>query len=149
MIAVACNYSGYKLKKEILQYLDEHQIPYEDFGTDRVEEILDDPDAVKEACISIQNKKCDLGILISGSGFGMAMIDNKFRGLRSVDCFNEDGAKRAKAHYNANVLAIPSEFVNLDTAINIIRAWLGTEVLGGRYKERMEVINEIERENMK
>lgn len=149
MIAVACNYSGYKLKKEILQYLDEHQIPYEDFGTDRVEEILDDPDAVKEACISIQNKKCDLGILISGSGFGMAMIANKFRGLRSVDCFNEDGAKRAKAHYNANVLAIPSEFVNLDTAINIIRAWLGTEVLGGRYKERMEVINEIERENMK
>ena len=71
------------------------------------------------------------------------------KGIRSVDCFNEDGAKRAKAHYNANVLAIPAEFVNLDTAINIIRAWLGTEVLGGRYKERIDVIKDIEKENMK
>ena len=61
----------------------------------------------------------------------------------------ENGAKRAKAHYNANVLAIPAEFVSLDTAINIIRGWLGTDVLGGRYQERMEVIKEIEKENMK
>ena len=68
--------------------------------------------------VNHQNKKCDLGILISGSGFGMAMIANKFRGLRSVDCFNEDGAKRAKAHYNANVLAIKAR--NEDT-INKLR----------------------------
>ena len=79
----------------------------------------------------------------------MAMIANKFKGIRSVDCFNSDGAKRAKAHYNANVLAIPAEFVTLDEAINIIRGWLGTEVLGGRYQERMEIIEEIEKDNMK
>lgn len=148
MIAIACNCSGYKLKEEILKYLDEKEIRYEDFGT-YDEKTLDDPEAVKEACKSIQNKKCDLGILISGSGFGMAMIANKFKGIRSVDCFNEEGAKRAKAHYNANVLAIPAEFVNLDLAINIIRGWLGTEVLGGRYKERLEAIEEIEKKNMK
>jgi len=148
MIAIACNCSGYKLKEEILKYLDEKDIRYEDFGTFD-EETLDDPEAVQDACRSIQNKKCDVGILISGSGFGMAMIANKFKGIRSVDCFNEDGAKRAKAHYNANVLALPAEFINLDTAINIIRAWLGTEVLGGRYKERIEVIEEIEKQNMR
>jgi len=148
MIAIACNCSGYKLKEEILKYLDEKDIEYKDFGTfDK--ETLDDPEAVQEACISIQNKKCDIGILISGSGFGMAMIANKFKGIRSVDCFNEDGARRAKAHYNANVLAIPAEFVNLDTAINIIRAWIGTDVLGGRYQERIDVIQEIENKNMK
>lgn len=148
MIAIACNCSGYKLKEEIKKYLDEKEIEYMDFGT-YDEETLDDPEAVKEACKCIQNKKCFSGILVSGSGFGMAMLANKFKGIRSVDCFNEDGAKRAKAHYNANVLAIPSEFVNLDTAINIIRSWIGTEVLGGRYKERIEVIEEIEKENMK
>lgn len=148
MIAVACNCSGYKLKEEILKYLNEKQIEYKDFGTYN-EETLDDPEAIKEACKCIQNKKCKVGIFVSGSGFGMAMIANKFKGIRSVDCFNEDGAKRAKAHYNANVLAIPAEFVNLDTAINIIRAWIGTEVLGGRYKERIDVIEEIEKENMK
>ena len=148
MIAIACNCSGYKLKEEILKYLDEKEIKYQDFGTyDEV--TLDDPEAVKEACKCVQNKKCDIGILISGSGFGMAMIANKFKGIRSVDCFNEDGARRAKAHYNANVLAIPAEFVNLDTAINIIRAWLGTDVLGGRYQERIDVIEEIENKNMK
>ena len=79
----------------------------------------------------------------------MAMMANKFKGIRSVDCFNEEGAKRAKAHYNANVLAIPAEFINLDTAINIIRGWMGTEVLGGRYKDRMYEIEDIEKENMK
>lgn len=148
MIAVACNCSGYKLKEEILKYLDEKQIEYKDFGTYN-EETLDDPEAIKEACKCIQAKKCNVGIFVSGSGFGMAMIANKFKGIRSVDCFNGDGAKRAKAHYDANVLAIPAEFVNLDTAINIIRAWIGTEVLGGRYKERIDVIEEIEKENMK
>ena len=148
MIAIACNYSGYKLKEKILEYLKEKDIEYKDFGPFE-EETLDDPEALKEACRCIQNKKCEKGIFISGSGFGMAMIANKFKGIRSVDCFNEDGAKRAKAHYDANVLALPAEFINLDTAINIIRAWLGTEVLGGRYKERIDVVEEIERENMK
>jgi len=148
MIAIACNCSGYKLKEEILKYLDEKDIEYKDFGTFD-EETLDDPEAVQEACKCVQNKKCDIGILISGSGFGMAMIANKFKGIRSVDCFNEDGARRAKAHYNANMLAIPAEFVKLDTAINIIRAWLGTDVLGGRYQERIDVIEEIEKKNMK
>ncbi len=148
MIAIACNCSGYKLKQEVLKYLDEKQIEYKDFGTFN-EEALDAPEELKEACRCIQNKKCDSGIFISGSGFGMAMIANKFKGIRSVDCFNEDGAKRAKAHYNANVLALPAEFINIDTAINIIRGWIGTEVLGGRYKERINVIEEIEKENMK
>lgn len=148
MIAIVCNCSGYKLKKEVLTYLEEKKIDYKDFGTFD-EETLDDPEAIKEACKSIQTKKCDVGIFISGSGFGMAMFANKFKGIRSVDCFNIEGAKRAKAHYNANVLALPAEFVNLDTAINIIRGWLGTEVLGGRYKERIDVIQEIEKENMK
>lgn len=148
MIAIVCNCSGYKLKREVLTYLEEKKIAYKDFGTFD-EETLDDPEAIKEACKSIQTKKCDVGIFISGSGFGMAMFANKFKGIRSVDCFNIEGAKRAKAHYNANVLALPAEFISLDTAINIIRDWLGTEVLGGRYKDRMDVIQEIEKENMK
>lgn len=148
MIAIAGNCGGYKLKKEILKYLDEKQIQYKDFGTFN-EETLDDPEALKEACKYIQNKKCEKGIFISGSGFGMAMFANKFKGIRSVDCFNEEGAKRAKAHYDANVLALPAEFINVATAINIIRVWIGEEVLGGRYAERMDVIEKIEKENMK
>ena len=63
MIAIVCNCSGYKLKKEVLTYLEEKKIDYKDFGTFD-EETLDDPEAIKEACKSIQTKKCDVGIFI-------------------------------------------------------------------------------------
>lgn len=148
MIAIGCNCSGYKLKEETKRYLEENDIQYKDFGT-YSEEILDDPEAVKSVCRSVQKGESECGILISGSGFGMSMIANKYKGLRSVTCFSEDSAKRAKAHYNTNVLSMPADFINVSTAINIIRAWIGTEVLGGRYAERLEAIEEIEKENMK
>ena len=148
MIAIGSDHGGFELKEEIKKYFDEKGIEYKDFGAyskDRV----DYPIIAKQVAKAVQNKDADRGILICRSGYGMAMVANKFKGIRSVDCFNEDGANRAKAHYNANVLAIPAEFVTLDEAINIIRGWLGTEVLGGRYQERMEIIEEIEKENMK
>lgn len=148
MVAIGCNCSGYKLKEETKRYLEESEIPYKDFGTFS-EEILDDPEAVKDVCKAVQKGEAECGILISGSGFGMSMIANKYKGLRSVVCFSEDGARRAKAHYNANVLSMPADFINLPTAIDIIRMWIGTEVLGGRYQMRLEAIEEIEKENMK
>lgn len=148
MVAIGCNCSGYKLKEEAKRYFEENEIEYKDYGTFS-EEILDDPEVIKDVCKSIQNKESDLGILISGSGFGMSMTSNKFKGIRSVTCFNEESAKQAKAHYNVNVLAIPANFVKIPEAIAIIRACLGTEVLGGRYKDRLEVLKEIEKENMK
>lgn len=148
MIAIGCNCSGYKLKEETKRFFEENNIKYKDFGTYK-EEVLDDPEAVKDVCMAVQEGKAECGVLISGSGFGMSMIANKYKGLRSVACFSEESAKRAKAHYNANVIAIPADFVNLSNAINIIRIWLGSEVLGGRYSERLEAICEIEKENMK
>jgi len=148
MIALGCNCSGYKLKEETKRFLEENEIAYKDFGTFS-EEILDDPEAVKAVCRAVQSKEAEGGILISGSGFGMSMIANKYKGLRSVACFSEDSAKRAKAHYNTNVLSMPADFITLLTAIDIIRIWLGSEVLGGRYQDRLAAIEEIEEENMK
>ena len=77
------------------------------------------------------------------------MVANKYKGIRCADCYSEETAKYAKAHSNVNILALPADYINTSKAIAIIRMWLGTEFLGGRYQERLKMIEKIENENMK
>ena len=148
MIAIASDHGGYALKEEIKKYLDETGIEYKDFGCDS-EERTDYPIFAKAACKSIQNKECDKGILVCGTGFGMTMVANKFKGIRCASCWNEEVAKLLKAHNNANVIALPGRFINISQAVVILRSWLGTEFMAGRHTDRLQMIEEIENENMK
>lgn len=148
MIAIASDHGGYALKEEIKKYLDEKGIEYKDFGCDS-EERTDYPIYAKAVCSAIQNKECDRGILVCGTGFGMTMVANKFKGIRCASCWNEEVGKLLKAHNNANVIALPGRFINISTAVTILRAWLGTEFMGGRHTDRLQMIEEIESENMK
>lgn len=148
MIAIASDHGGYALKEEIKKYLDEKEIPYKDFGCNS-QERTDYPIYAKPAVQAIQNKECDRGILICGTGFGMTMVANKFKGIRCASCWNEEVAKLLKAHNNANVIALPGRFINISEAVVILRAWLGTEFMEGRHSERLQMIEEIEKENMK
>ena len=148
MIALGCDHGGYKLKEEIKKYLDEKQIPYKDFGTDS-QERTDYPIFAKAVAKSIQNHECDKGILICTTGIGMTIAANKFKGIRCAVCSEENSAKKAKEHSNINILALSAEDVNISKAVPIIRIWLASEFLEGRYAERLQMIEEIERENMK
>lgn len=148
MIAIGADHGGYKLKEEIKKYLDELEIEYKDFGTDS-EERTDFPIYAKKVAESIVKKECDLGILFCKTGFGMAIVANKFKGIRCAACYNDETAKQAKEHSNINVLAIPADYANLSLAIKMIRNFLGAEFLNGRYAERVQMIEEIEKENMK
>ena len=148
MIAIASDHGGYALKEEIKKYFDEKEIKYKDFGCDS-DERTDYPIFAKSACKAIQNKECDKGILICGTGFGMTMVANKFKGIRCASCWNEDVAKLLKAHNNANVIALPGRFINISQAVIILRAWLGAEFLSVRHTDRLQMIEEIEKENMK
>lgn len=148
MIAIAADHGGYALKEEIKKYLDEKGIEYKDFGCDS-EERTDYPIYAKAVCKAIQNKECDKGILVCGTGFGMTMVANKFKGIRCASCWNEEVGKLLKAHNNANVIALPGRFINISTAVTILRAWLATEFMGGRHTDRLQMIEEIENENMK
>ena len=96
-----------------------------------------------------QSKECDKGILVCGTGFGMSIVANKFKGIRCASCWNEDVAKLLKAHNNANVIALPGRFLKVSQAVVIIRAWLATEFEEGRHSERLQMIADIENENMK
>ena len=148
MIALGCDHGGYTLKEEIKKYFDECGIEYKDFGTNSTER-TDFPIYAKAVSESVQKKECEYGILICTTGVGMTIVANKFKGIRCAECGDEDDSKRAKEHSNINVLALAASKVSISKAIAIIRVWLGTEFLGGRYNERLEMIKEIENENMK
>lgn len=148
MIAIGADHGGYTLKEEIKKYFEECGIEYKDFGTDSIER-TDFPIFAKAVSESIQKKECEYGILICTTGVGMTIVANKFKGIRCAECDDEAFAKKAKEHTNINVLAMPASRVNVSKAIAIIRVWLGTEFLGGRYNERLEMVKEIEKENMK
>jgi len=148
MIAIGCDHGGYKLKEEIKKYLDEKEIEYKDFGT-YSEERTDYPLYAEQVARAVQNKDCDKGILVCGTGFGMTICANKFKGIRCASCWNEEVAKLLKSHNDANIIALPGRFINVSQGVAILRAWLATEFLGGRYEERLRMISEIEDKNMK
>ena len=148
MIAIGSDHGGYKLKEEIKKYLDEKEIEYKDFGA-YSEERTDYPIYAKKVAEAIVNKECDKGILLCKSGCGMAIVANKFKGIRAGLIVNEKEARFAKADDNINVITISGNNTSIAEAVKIIRMWIGTEFKGGRYQERIEMINNIEKENMK
>ena len=125
MIALGSDHGGYKLKEEIKKYLEEVGIDYKDFGTDS-EERTDYPIYAKKVADAIREKECDKGILLCKSGCGMAIVANKFKGIRAGLVINENEAKLAKADDDINVITISGNNTTIEEAIKIIRMWLGT-----------------------
>lgn len=148
MIAIGSDHGGYKLKEEIKKYFDENGIEYRDFGTDS-EERTDYPIYAKKVAQAVQSKECEGGILLCRSGYGMTVVANKFKGIRAASISNEEAAKFAKADDDINVITLGGDYLTINEAICIIRNWLATEFKGGRYAERLEMINDIESQNMK
>lgn len=148
MIAIGSDHGGYKLKEEIKKYFDEKGIEYRDFGTDS-EKRTDYPIYAKKVAQAVQSKECEGGILLCRSGYGMTVVANKFKGIRAASISNEEAAKFAKADDDINVITLGGDYLTINEAICIIRNWLATEFKGGRYAERLEMINDIESQNMK
>lgn len=148
MIAIGSDHGGYQLKEEIKKYLEEVGIEYRDFGT-YSDERTDYPIFGKQVVKAVQDKDFEKGILICGTGFGMTILANKYKGIRCASCWNEEVAKLLKAHNDANIIALPGRFINVSQAVSILRAWLGTEFMAGRHTDRLQMIEEIEKENMK
>ena len=148
MIAIGSDHGGYKLKEEIKRYFDEKNIEYKDFGTYN-EERTDYPIYAKKVAEAIQNKEADRGILICRSGYGMVVAANKFKGIRAASVQDEVSAKFAKSDDDINVITLGADYLTTNEAICIVRNWIAEEFKGGRYKERLDMIEEIEKENMK
>jgi ribose 5-phosphate isomerase B len=144
-IAIGSDHIGYPLKEEIKKYLEELGCTYQDFGARSLER-TDYPLFAKEVTTAITSKQADAGILICGTGVGMAITANKVKGIRAVVCSEPYSAMLSRQHNNTNILALGSRVVGPEIAKMVIKAWLEAEFEGGRHASRLEMISEIEAE---
>ena len=139
-ILIGNDHAGYSLKLSIIKSLEDK---YEFFDKGSYsDESVDYPDYASIIAKEIQSEKGDLGILICGTGNGVCMTANKFKGIRAVICWNKEIAKLAKQHNNANIICIPSRFIKVEEAIKIIETFILEKFEGGRHERRIEKINE-------
>jgi ribose 5-phosphate isomerase B len=143
-IAIAADHAGYRLKEVIKTHLEAAGHEVSDFGTDS-EDPVDYPDYVRPAARSVVEGRNELGIVLGGSGNGEAMAANKVRGIRCAVCWNEDSARLAKEHNNANMIAIGARMVGERVAIDIVDTWLQASFQSGRHLRR---IDKLERERV-
>lgn len=146
MIYIGADHRGYKLKEVLKSYLKELKFDFEDLGASEL--IFDDdyPDyAIKVAKKVAENPKENLGILICGSGVGVDVVANKFKGIRSALVFNAEQARMSRNDDNANVLSLSADFIEENSAKEIVKIWLETPFSWlERYARRLEKVKEIE-----
>lgn len=144
-IALGADHAGYQLKDQIKQHLEQQGISVRDEGTSSAESV-DYPDYARAVAHDVSQQRADLGILVCGSGIGMAITANKVDGIRAANVSSEYEAQMSREHNNANVLALGGRIVSVDEAFRIVDKWLGTQFAGGRHERRVEKIMAIEKE---
>ncbi len=143
MIAIGADHGGYKLKEELKKYFKEE---VKDFGAYNEERGLEEPEVALKVAKAVQNGECESGILICRSGVGMAMAATKVKGVRCGVAYNDEIAVSLKTHNNANIIALGSDYISVDEAINRINLWKNATFLGGIYKERLDIVENYESE---
>jgi len=138
-IIIASDHAGYELK-ENLKKLFSDRFEFEDGGTFS-EESVDYPDFAHPLSEKVAAKEFPFGILICGTGNGMAMCANKHRDIRAGLCWHPDIAKLVRQHNNANILVMPARFISEQTAVEIMEAFFSTDFEGGRHQRRIDKIN--------
>ncbi len=146
MIAVGSDHGGFELKNHILKHLEENGLEYEDFGC-YDENSVDYPDIAERVCRAINNKECENGILICGTGIGICIAANKINGIRAAHCHDVYSAEMTKRHNNANVICLGGRVIGRELAFKIIDTWLNAEFEGGRHAARIEKIHILEKNN--
>ena len=143
MIAIGCDHGGFELKEHIKKHLDEIGEEYKDYGT-YSEESVDYPDCAAPVCEAVLAKEADCGMLFCGTGIGISIAANKYKGIRAALCSDVYSAKMAKQHNNAQIICMGGRVTGPDLACMIADTWLGTEFEGGRHLERVKKIHSIE-----
>ncbi len=126
MIAIGNDHTGYAMKKAIMEFLDEKEIAYQDFGCGDITS-SNYPDYAKAVGNAIQNKECDKGILICGTGIGISITANKMKGIRAALCHDCFSAEATRLHNDANVLALGARVIGIGHALKIVETFLNTE----------------------
>lgn len=142
-ITVGCDHGGFEHKNAILEHLKSRGFEVDDIGIHENKSV-DYPDIATKLCENIISNKSDLGILVCGTGIGMSMAANKFKGIRAAACSDHFSAKYTRLHNNANVLCLGGRVVGIGTAIELVDIFVDTEFEGGRHQIRIDKITNIE-----
>lgn len=138
-IAIGNDHAGVDYKKAIVAFLERKGIEVLNYGTDTSESV-DYPDFGHAVAKALEENKADLGIVICGSGNGIAMTANKHPHIRCAVCWTKELSALARAHNNANVLSIPARFTAIEQAVDIANTFLNTPFEGGRHERRIKKI---------
>ena len=138
-ICISSDHAGFKLKERIKLFLVKNDISTIDLGPNSSVSV-DYPDYAKKVGNRVRQKKSDVGILVCGSGTGMAISANKIRGIRAANCFNIKSSYLCRSHNNVNVLCLGARLIKNKDVMKIVKAFLTTKFEGGRHKRRVNKI---------
>ncbi len=143
MIALGSDHAGFKYKEQLKELLKSLNVEYHDYGTFSPES-TDYPDYAALVSKSILNSEATKGILVCGTGIGMSIAANKFKGIRAAVCESVESARLAREHNDANILCIGERITPWDKAVEIVKVFLNTNFDGGvRHCRRVEKLNNL------
>jgi len=138
-IYIASDHAGFNLKKAIINKF-EKKINFKDLGSYNSEKSVNYPVYAHKVCLKVVKKKSNIGVLVCGSGMGMAMAANKHKKIRAALCYSIKNAKLSRLHNDANVITLGSRLTNKKKAFNCLNVFLNTEFAGGRHNKRVKKI---------
>jgi len=138
-IAIGADHAGFQLKDSLKKLLDEMGVPYQDFGTSSAQSV-DYPDFARAVAQEVADGRFDRGILVCGTGVGMAIAANKVAGVRSAAIVDTDTAKLSREHNDLNVIALGARLLPESRAREIVKTFLETRFHGGRHATRVSKI---------
>ena len=138
-ICIASDHAGYDTKEFLKNNLIDNKISVIDLGPKDLVSV-DYPDFAKKVANRIRLKKSDIGILVCGSGTGMAMAANKSKGIRAAVCYNISSTRLSRLHNNANIIALGSRLVKKNLLLKLLKVFLNTKFEGGRHLRRIKKI---------
>jgi len=142
-LVVASDHAGFELKEKLKTALDRLGVPYTDAGVHSTDS-ADYPDYARKVAEAVSRGEADRGLLVCGSGQGMAMTANRYRGVRAAVPFNEETARLSREHNDANVLALGGRTLDHALAERILEVWLRTPFAAGRHERRVRKMDEPE-----
>jgi ribose 5-phosphate isomerase B len=142
IIAIGCDHAGFCMKEYLLKTLQPKGYNFRDYGTFS-ENSVDYPDFIHPLAKDINDGTIKWGIIICGSGNGVAMTANKYPNVRAALCWNEQIVKLSRMHNDSNVIALPARFIDKDDAVKFITLFFITDFEGERHERRVKKISQI------
>ena len=139
-ISIGNDHAGPEYKKAIVEMLKANGYEVTNYGTDSADSV-DYPDFAHPVALDVETKKADFGIIICGSGNGIAMSANKHQGIRAALCWMKEIAVLARQHNDANIISIPARYTSIPQAVEMVQTFLNTDFEGGRHQNRVDKIS--------